>query len=210
MTTTLGLPLIIDDERVEELINIRHDPREQGHQLHVTRGEGPGARTTSYDSVDIHHHAPGAHGQAYPPGIPGPLPAGGAQGELGSYTMPYGAGMPPMQSAMAGGALGAYYPRQVTRPISKGAAMVATVNPMAGAALGVSPLAVAGLGVGAMALVITAYVAAMGGLGYWLGGKLAPDGDDDTAYKWGGAIANVLAPGLGIGAVALIAMIKED
>jgi len=87
MTTTLGLPLIIGDELEDELVSITHDPTEPGHPLRVTRGQGPAAQTTSYDSVDIHHHAPAPQTRPYPPGVPGPLPApGGAQGALGAYT----------------------------------------------------------------------------------------------------------------------------
>lgn len=193
MSTVLGLPLILDDEQAEEMVTMRHDPREPGHPLHVTRGQGPSATTRDYDSVDIHHHQPAGH---QPP----------TEGVFGSYTTPAPQG--PAQP-VAGPGLGSYYPTQRVRPVSKGAAVAATVNPMAGAALGIGPLQAAGLGIGASALLITAYVGVMGGLGYWVGGKLAPRGESDTTYKWGGAVGNVLLPGVGLGAVALVAMLKD-
>lgn len=47
----------------------------------------------------------------------------------------------------------------------------------------------------------------MGGVGYWLGGKLS---DDDDTYKWAGAISNVVLPGLGLAAVAALALANKE
>lgn len=190
--TVLGLPLIMDNEVEREFFQATHDPNEPGHPLHVTRGQGAQARTQTYEAADIHHHQPGQH----PPG----------QGMFGSYTDP-SLGRPPSRGP-AQGQFGSYYPANPVQPVSKGAAIAATVNPVAGAALGVGPLQAAGLSTGVSALIITGYILGMGGLGYWLGGKLAPT-ENDAPYKWGGAVGNVLVPGVGLGVVALIAMLKD-
>lgn len=108
------------------------------------------------------------------------------------------------------GGMGAYYPSHQNRRVGAPSAIASTMNPALGAAMGMSPLTSAGIGVGGAALILTGYLAAMGGLGYWLGGKLAPEEDDSNTYKWAGAVGNVLAPGIGLGAVALIAMLKKD
>lgn len=140
---------------------------------------------TAADYAPIGAPVPQPHPQHAPPGLP----------------MGYDPSM--------GGSMGAYYPYRQNKRVGAPAAIAGTVNPALGAALGVSPLAAAGLGVGGAALILTAYVAAMGGLGYWLGGKLSPD-EDDSTYKWAGAVGNVLAPGIGLGAVALVALLKKD
>jgi hypothetical protein len=169
MATVLGLPLILDDEEVNEPVTIRHDPREPGHPLHVQR---------DYNRpMNIRH--------------------GGNMSGFGS----------PDPSMGAFGNLGAYYPSS-GKPVGAGSAIAATVSPVAG--LGMGPLSAAGLGMGTIALIGLAYVAALGASGYYIGGKLAPSPKQEEAYKWIGAVSNVVLPGLSIAGLALVSAIQGD
>lgn len=162
MSTVLGLPLILDDEQIEEPVTIRHDPREPGHPLHVQRDY--------YRPVNIKHQAAPQSGYGNDPSM---------------------------------GAFGAYYGAPKPAVATPTAAITQTLSPITG----LGNLLGAGIGLGTVALVGLGYVGAMGGLGYWLGGKLS-DGDD--TYKWAGAIGNVVLPGLGLAAVAALALANKD
>lgn len=166
MSTVLGLPLILDDEQIEEPVTIRHDPREPGHPLHVQRDY--------YRPVNIRHQS---------------APQSG-----------YGNPDPSM------GAFGAYYGSPKPAVGTPTAAIIQTISPVAG----LGNWHWNGIGLGTVALGGLAYIAIMGGAGYWLGGKLAQDKKDPEVYKWAGAISNVLIPGLGLAAVAAMATAGED
>ena len=105
------------------------------------------------------------------------------------------------------GNLGAYYPSS-GKPVSAGSAIAATVSPVAG--LGMGPLSAAGFGVGTIALVGLVYVVALGGAGYYLGGKFAPSAKQEEAYKWIGAVSNVVLPGLGLLGLGLASTLSSD
>ena len=64
----------------------------------------------------------------------------------------------------------------------------------------------AGVGIagGAILAAVLVVPAALGGLGYWIGGKVAPTPAAKKTYQWSGAAANIIAPGIGLLAVALI------
>lgn len=64
----------------------------------------------------------------------------------------------------------------------------------------------AGVGVagGAILAAVVVVPAVLGGIGYWIGGKVAPTPATKKTYQWSGAAANIVAPGLGLLALALI------
>jgi hypothetical protein len=61
-----------------------------------------------------------------------------------------------------------------------------------------------GLTGGLILAAVVAVPAALGGIGYWIGGKVAPTPAAKKTYQWSGAAANIVAPGLGLLALALI------
>jgi hypothetical protein len=130
-----------------------------------------------------------------------------------SGAMPHSSYPPPTMRGMGNDPSMGSYPLAAPYPaprLSPGTAMVGLANPVAGLAIGTSPLAIAGLGAGALALIATAYIAATAGVGYWVGGHVAPDAGSKQAYQWSGAVANALMPGLGLGAVALVGLLSRD
>jgi len=60
-------------------------------------------------------------------------------------------------------------------------------------------------GVGGGVAVLAVYALIMGGAGYIAGKAMAPSPAQQKTYKWGGAVANMVAPGLGLGIVGLFA-----
>lgn len=64
----------------------------------------------------------------------------------------------------------------------------------------------AGVGIagGAILAAVLVVPAVLGGIGYWIGGKVAPAASAKKTYQWSGAAANIIAPGIGLLAVALI------
>jgi hypothetical protein len=90
------------------------------------------------------------------------------------------------------GALGAYYSAPTTRPVGE-----VEVVPAAGLAL-----------TGGMLVLALAAPLLLGGLGYWVGGKVAPSPAQQRTYRWAGALANVVAPGVGLVILAMIGAAK--
>lgn len=68
-----------------------------------------------------------------------------------------------------------------------------------------NPTVAIGAVLGAVALGALAYIGIVGGLGYWIGGLIAPSESQKKTYRWGGAAANLVMPGVGLLALALIA-----
>jgi hypothetical protein len=117
-------------------------------------------------------------------------------------------------------AYGAYYEDQPLRPVSGLGAYYAEAPLRAVSGLGETPLtttatpAGARIAVGGVMLAITIGFAigvpiALGGLGYWFGGKIAPTPASKKSYQWGGAAANIAFPVLGPAALALVAAMQK-
>jgi len=62
--------------------------------------------------------------------------------------------------------------------------------------------AAAGLGLAAAAL----YIGVVGAAGWYAGKAMAPDRSREGTYKWAGALSNLVAPGLGLGAVGIVSL----
>lgn len=91
--------------------------------------------------------------------------------------------------------MGAYF------TAGRGGRIVSTAQAGVGQALAGRPLG----GVAGGAAVLAVYALVIGGAGYIAGKAMAPSSAQAGTYKWGGAIANMVLPGVGMGIVGLFA-----
>lgn len=113
---------------------------------------------------------------------------------------------------MMHGGIGAYYVEAPLRAVSGLGATVpggiVTTSSASPAPLirssNLESAAGVGLAGAAILAAVVAVPAVLGGLGYWIGGKVAPTPAAKKTYQWSGAAANIIAPGIGLLALALI------